>query len=147
MLDGGNLAMVSGLGALPQRVKTCLSHQKGESPFHRDFGTRFAEYYKLLSASPWFGHFLKLEVIRQAAIPYRDIIMNRQYTPLQCVERVFGIDILAPAPTNNWLPIRVDLDVKGVGRWERELSVHIPQEPVVRVSFDDLLAGPLIAAK
>lgn len=140
---GGGIAMVSGVDALPQRVKTCLSHQKGESPFHKDFGTRFAEYYRLLAGSPWFEHFLKLEVIRQAAIPYIDPIMNGQYTPLQCVERVFGIEILASTPTNNWLPIRVDLDVKGLGRWQRELSVCVPKEPTERPSLDDLLAGPI----
>jgi hypothetical protein len=141
MVQGCTIAMVSGAEALPQRVKTCLSHQKGESPFHRDFGTRFAEYYRLLSGSPWFGRFLKLEVIRQAAIPYTDSINNRQYTPLQCVERVFGIEVLADAPTKGWLPIRVDLDVKGVGRWQHDLSVCIPQESIRRPSFDDLLAG------
>jgi hypothetical protein len=35
MVQNGNWAMVSGLDALPQRVKTCLSHQRGESPLHR----------------------------------------------------------------------------------------------------------------
>jgi hypothetical protein len=134
----GTVAMVSGLEALPQRIKTCLSHPKGESPFHRDFGTRFAEYCRLFSGSPWFEHFLKLEMIRQAAIPCIDTIMNRQYTPLQCVERVFGIEILANAPTKSWLPIRVDLDVKGVGRWQHELFVCIPQNPTKRPSFGDL---------
>jgi hypothetical protein len=141
-IKGGTIATVSGLEALPQRVKTCLSHQKGESMFHRDFGTRFAEYYRLLSGSPWFEHFLKLEVIRQAAIPYIDTASNRQYTPLRCVERVFGIEVLANTPTRNWLPIRVDLDVKGVGRWQHELSVCVPSEPVRRPSIDDLRAGP-----
>jgi hypothetical protein len=125
----GNWAVVSGVDALPQQVKTCLSHQRGESPIHRDFGTRFAEYYNLLSGSPWFDRYLKLEVIRQAAIPYFDPTKNQQYTPLLCVERVFGIEILADAPTKNWLPIRVDLSVKGLGRWQHILSVYIP--PVV----------------
>jgi hypothetical protein len=141
MLKNGRWALVSGLEALPQQIKTCLSHQRGESVFYRDFGTRFAEYYRLLSGSPWFERFLKLEVIRQAAIPYIDIINNRQSTPLQCVERVFGIELLADAPTNNWLPIRVDLDVKGVGRWRHQLSVCIPLEPITRQPLEDLLAG------
>jgi hypothetical protein len=126
----GRWAEVSGLGALPQHVKRCLSHQKGESPIYRDFGTRFAEYYRLLSGSPWLERYLKLEVIRQAAIPYID--NNRQFTPLLCVDRVHGIEVLADAPTNNWLPVRVALDVKGVGRWQHELSIQIPQEPVKR---------------
>ena len=30
--------------------------QKGESPFHRDFGTRIAEYFRLLANSPWFNN-------------------------------------------------------------------------------------------
>jgi hypothetical protein len=147
MIKGGGIAMVSGVAALPQRIKTCLSHQRGESPFHRDFGTRFAEYYRLLSGSPWFEHFLKLEVIRQAAIPYVDTIVNHQSTPFQCVERVFGIELLATAPTNNWLPIRVDLQVKGVGRWRHNLSVYVPQEPIRRPSIDDLIAGPASARR
>lgn len=44
MVRNGNWTMVAGVEALPQQVKTCLSHQRGESPLHHDFGTRFAEY-------------------------------------------------------------------------------------------------------
>ena len=138
----GNWAMVSGLDALPQQVKTCLSHQRGESPFHGDAGTRLAEYYKSLAGSPWLDRYLKLELIRQAAIPYLHPTGAQQYTPLMCVQRVFGIEILADAPTGKWLPISVDLDVKGVGRWQHSLSVCIPVEPIRRTSFKDLLAGP-----
>ena len=142
MLQSGHWATVSGLDALPQQVKTCLSHQRGESPFHRDFGTRFAEYYNLLAGSPWFDRYLKLEVIRQATIPYIDPTNNRQYTPLLCVERVFGVEVLASAPTDNWLPIRVDLDVKGVGKWQHELSVYISSESIRRPSSNELKAWP-----
>ena len=142
MISNGKWAMVSGVDALPQQVKTCLSHQMGESPFHRDFGTRFAEYYNLLGGSLWLDRYLNLEVIRQAAIPYINPTNNQQYTPLLCVERVFGIQILADKPTKNWLPIRVDLSVKDLGRWQHDLSVCIPPEPIRRWSFDELLAGP-----
>ena len=79
-----------------------------------------------------------------AAIPYFNPTDNQQYTPLLCVERVFGIQILANTPTNNWLPIRVNLSVKGLGRWQHDLSVCIPSEPIQRWSFDELLAGPFI---
>ena len=144
MAPNGNWATVSGVDALSQQVKTCLSHQRGESPIHRDFGTRLAEYYSLLSGSPWFDRYLKLEVIRQAAIPYTNPTNNQQYTPLLCVERVFGVETLADAPTKNWLPIRVDLSVKGLGRWQHDLSVCIPLESIRRASFDELLAEPLV---
>ncbi|MPQ72651.1 hypothetical protein [Acetobacter senegalensis] len=144
MTNNGNWTMVSGVDALPQQLKTCLSHQKGESPLHRDFGTRFAEYYNLLSGSLWLDRYLNLEVIRQASIPYIDPTNNQQYTPLLCVERVFAIKILSDTPTKNWLPIRVDLSVKGLGRWQHDLSVCIPQEPIRRWSFDELLSGPFV---
>jgi hypothetical protein len=144
LTSSGDIALVSGVDSLPQKIKTCLSSQKGESPFHRDFGTRIAEYFRLLAGSPWFEQFLKLEVIRQAAIPYMDPLYNHPYTPLQCVERVFAIELLADAPTNNWLPVRVDLEVKGLGRWRHELSICVPMEEVKRPSWDELTAGPLL---
>jgi hypothetical protein len=47
LTPGGSIAVVSGVDALPQRIKTGLSHQKCDCPFHRDFGTRFvAKYYQ-----------------------------------------------------------------------------------------------------
>lgn len=142
MAQSGNWTMVSGLDALPDQVKTCLSHQRGESPFHPDFGARFAEYFNLLSGSAWFDRYLKLEVIRQAAIPYIDPTNNQQYTSLLCVERVFGVETLATAPTKNWLPVRVDLDVKGVGRWQRNLPVCIPSDPIRQAdTFDEILVS------
>ncbi|WP_035210657.1 HNH endonuclease [Acidithiobacillus thiooxidans] len=135
VVQGGNWAITSGLEALPQQMKTYLSHQRGESPFHQDFGTRFAEYYNLLVGSPWFARYLKLEVIRQAAIPYTDLTNDQQHTPLRCVKRVYGVEVLASTPTNNWLPIRVDLDVNGVGRWRNNLSVYIPSEPIIAITL------------
>ena len=108
-------------------MKTCLSHQKGESPSHQDFGTRFAEYYRLLSSSLWFEHFLKLEVRRQ--FPTATRFSHRQYTPLQCVARVLGVEVLATAPTNDWLPVRVDLNVKGVGSGRIEARTGLRMMP------------------
>jgi hypothetical protein len=142
--EDGNIAVVSGVDSLPQKIKMCLSSQKGESPFHRDFGTRIAEYYRLLGGSPWFEQYLKLEVIRQAAIPYIDPLDSRHYTPLLCVERVFGIKPLADAPTKNWLPVRVDLEVKGLGRWQHELSICLPKDEVQHPAWDELTPGPLL---
>jgi hypothetical protein len=126
-VEGGSPAIVSGVEALPQLIKTRLSFHGEESLFHQDAGARLSEHYSLLAGSPWLEHFLKLEVIRQAAIPYPDKITKRQYTPLQCVERVFEIRVLASAPTKSWLPIRVALDVKGLGRWQHDLAVHVDQ--------------------
>lgn len=43
--ENGGIAEAAGVDALPQTIKRCLSSQRGESPFHKDFGTRFAEYF------------------------------------------------------------------------------------------------------
>jgi hypothetical protein len=65
-------------------------------------------------------------VIRQAAIPYQDEVQNRAYTPLQCVERVTSIEILGDNATSKWVPVRVDFDVRGVGRGQHDLSICVP---------------------
>jgi hypothetical protein len=59
--EKGRIAEVSGLAALPQKLRLCLSLQFGESPFHPDFGTRFAQYYEAFGDSPWLGQLLKLD--------------------------------------------------------------------------------------
>jgi hypothetical protein len=135
-IENGQIARVSGLDALPQKVRSCLSLQRGESVFHRDYGVRLAEYFEAFRGSPWLGQLLRLEVIRQAAIPYHDEIQNREYTPLQCVERVRSIEALAEAPENNWIPVRVDFDVRGVGRWTHELSICMPSTAALKQIFE-----------
>ena len=90
---------------------------------------------------------MKLEVIRQAAIPYIDPLDHRRYTPLLCVERVFQIKPLADAPTESWLPVRVDLEIKGLGRWQRELSICVPEEEVLHPAWDELVSGPLLQGR
>jgi hypothetical protein len=117
--------MVSGLDALPQRIQSVLSVQRGESPLEPGFGIRFFEYFETHRGSPWLGLLMKLDVIRQAAIPHKDIL-KRQHTPLQCVTRVNNVELMSEAPTNNRLPIRVDFIVQGVGPWQRDLSVYMP---------------------
>jgi hypothetical protein len=62
------------------------------------------------------------------AIPYHDTIQNRDYTPLQCIERVRGVEVLDEAPKDKRLPIRLDLEVQGIGRWEAELPLYLPDK-------------------
>jgi hypothetical protein len=130
-VKNGQIARVSGLDALPQKIRTSLSLLKGESPFHRDYGARLAEYYFAYRDRAWLNAVLKLEVIRQAAVPYRDTVMNREYTPLHCIERVWNVEPLATEPKDRWLPFRFDLQVAGVGRQEYQVPVLIVDPAVV----------------
>jgi len=97
---------------------------------HPRVGARLAEYFRAFRDSPWLGHLLKLEVIRQAAIPYEDPLLKRAYTLLQCVERVRSVVALADMPSNGWLPVHVDLDVTGLGQWGCDLRILVePKSP------------------
>jgi len=123
----GDIARVSGLDYLPQRIQTSLSMQRGESFFHRSAGIRFYEYYQAYRDSPWLPLLMKLDVVREASIPFTDTILNREYTQLSCVTRVIDFQLLADKPEpNNRLPIRVVFDVQGVGRWEHDLKIYMP---------------------
>jgi hypothetical protein len=122
----GNIARVSGLEYLPQKIQSSLSMQRGENVFAPTAGIRFFEYFEAYKGSPWLALLMKLDVIRQAAIPYRESIMNREDTPLRCVTRVHSFELLSETPTENRLPVRVDFDVQGLGRWQRDLSVYLP---------------------
>ena len=124
-LANGNLAMVSGLEALPQKLRMNLSARRGENLRNPGAGTRLAEYYALLRGSQWFESLVKLEIVRQAAIPFRDEILGTAYTPLQCVDQVLGVRAATEAGADGWLPIEVDIDVNGVGPWTRQLSVFV----------------------
>lgn len=125
---GGNLAMVRGLEALPQKVLMSLSLQKGDSVFNPQAGSRFGEFYRLFDGSPWLGEILKLEAIRLAAIPLEDLL-GGPYTPFHCVERIHGVEVLG-LPVDRRLPVRLDFEVKGVGRWRHDMSIFVPH-PII----------------
>jgi hypothetical protein len=121
-----SLARVSGIDYLPQRVREVLSMQRGESLYSPTSGMRFFEYFEVYRGSPWLDLLLKLDVVRQASIPSRDNLSRQTHTPLRCVTRVRSVKVLADTPTNNRLPVHIDLEVQGLGPWTRELSIYMP---------------------
>lgn len=120
--EKGHIARVSGLDYFPQRVREVLSMQRGESPFFPTAGVRFFEYFEAYRGSPWLDLLFTLEVIHKTSIP----IGSNGRPALDCVTRVRSVQLLADTPTDNRLPIRVALDVKALGLWERELSIYMP---------------------
>lgn len=122
--ENSSIATVSGLAALPQKLLTCLSMRRGESPIHPNFGSRLADYWSNFVGSPWLDELLKLDVVRLASIPYGDPMMKREYTPLMCVERVDTVRV-AGEPNERRLPVHLELEATGFGSWSRDLAVHI----------------------
>lgn len=122
----GKLGTVGGLDALPQKIKLCLSTLRGEMLFNPTFGSRIKEYFDLFQGSPWLPRLIRLEIIRMACIPFVDSILKLAYTPLQSVLRVQGIEQL-PSGQPEWLPFRFNLEVEGVGPWDCDISIFVPQ--------------------
>ena len=100
---------------------------QGESPLHPRAGSRLKEYFDAFEDSPWLQRWVKLEVIRLACIPYRDIILNKEYTSLQSVLHVNDVKQVDATRTGDWLKFRFSLDVQGVGPWEREIEIFVPR--------------------
>jgi hypothetical protein len=142
-LHNGNIALVSGLESLPQRIKDSLSMLRGESPFNPKAGSRMKEYFDAFADSPWLRRWIKLEVIRMACVPYRDPVLKAAYTPLQSVLHVNQVEQIDTERTGDWLKFRFELDVRGVGPWEREIDIFVPDgdAPLQPAIWDDLVRG------
>jgi hypothetical protein len=145
--EKGNIARVAGLDYLPQMIRSVLSMQRGENVFHPGAGIRFFEYFEEFKDSPWFSRLLTLDVVRQASIPFTDTVMNRQYTPLQCVTRARSFELLSETPKNNRLPVRVDFEIQGVGRWQHDLSIYMPTKEQMDERARILAQRPLLLAR
>jgi hypothetical protein len=108
-------------------AKTCAKNTK-KTLKDQDFN--FAIWHRLWRTEPYARIITESynpnpADIRQATIPYHDALLKRDYTPLQCVERVWAIEALADALEKQWRP-RVDFEVRGLGRWQHELSICVP---------------------
>lgn len=124
-ITGGNLGMVSGLDALPQKLQLNLGMQQGEIAFHPEHGSRTGEFFRLFGNSVWFQELVKLEIIRLAAIPRLDA--GTENLPLQCVDRVNSVELLESKPINKRIPANVELIVNGVGQWSQKIELFIPE--------------------
>lgn len=126
-VKNGDIAMVSGLESLPQRIKNALSMMQGESPFHPKAGSRLKEYFDAFEKSPWLQRWVKLEVVRLACIPYYDRAQRTVYPLIPSVLQVLEVEQVSPERTTQWQDFRFKLDVQGVGAWEQVISIFVPQ--------------------
>jgi len=122
----GDIAMVSGLTALPQVIKDQLSMVRGESPIYPKFGSRIGEYAELFGNSPWLSRMLKVDMIRLSCVPFYDRAQKIAYTPMQCVMQVNDIALVGPAERAHWQVFNFALKIKGVGPWSRNIAVFVP---------------------
>lgn len=136
--DNQRFVLVSGAGALPQRITASLSLQRGESPRFPEVGSKLAEHFVSTDREYWNG-LVSLEVIRLASIRLPESEPYGYETPLHCVERIRAVTILDREPTEGWLRSRVELDVNGFGRWSHELPFLIGRASKIRHVHADAL--------
>jgi class 3 adenylate cyclase len=129
----GNIALVSGLAALPQRITSSLSLQRGESPAYPEAGSKLGQHFRSVDRE-LRPKLIQLDIIRLAAIPITDATPTDYPTSLHCVDRVRSVAILGESH-NGWLPVRIELDVNGAGLWSQEISFLLGRH--VRDSADD----------
>jgi hypothetical protein len=125
-IQDGGIARTSGVDSLRQVLQQTLSLVQGEAFFARDRGSRLQEYFWRYRDTRLLLSMLKLDIIRLAAIPYQDGGTKHKCTPLQCIERVWSMKLLATEPNNDRIPMLLDLEINGIGRAEYEVSVFIP---------------------
>jgi len=123
---------VGGVDALAQKIRTCMSFQKGESTLFDNFGSRLSEFVALYGDGPWLDRLLALEAIRLACIPYREQFLGklREYTPFQCVSRVISFRFLEHRTVDEWWPASIELEVVGLGRWQGSVKIFIGRHPL-----------------
>lgn len=127
-LDRGSIARTSGLASLPQVLRTTMSLIRGEAILDLDEGAIFSDYYGDFRDSPWLRRLFTLEVIRLSSIARKPVTSKSETTPLLCVDRVRGLELLDREPQNRRLRIKLDLDISGVGAWSGEVSVLVLDE-------------------
>jgi len=118
-VKNGDIAMVSGLDSLPQRIKNALSMLQGESPFHPKAGSCLKEYFDAFEKSPWLQRWVKLEVVRMACIPYYDRVQQTVYPLVPSVLQVMEVEKISPERTTQWQDFKFKLDVQGLGHGSR----------------------------
>lgn len=122
--SGGSFALVSGFDAFKQKMSVCLSTQQGEMWFHPTFGVRFVEYARLYEGSPWLPHFIKMEVIRMASLPFSEVSSDTKVPPLQCVRRVHRVETALQPSQGPWQPFHFDIELEGLGAWKGEIPIY-----------------------
>lgn len=127
-ITNGDLATVRGLDSLPQKIKLCLSTNRGEIWFHPSLGTRIREYAQAFFGSPWLSRLIKLETIRMACIPHAEHDPNQRMTPLMSVRKVEVVEMLSTHGSKGFFPFRFQLDIEGVGTWSREIPIYISRD-------------------
>jgi hypothetical protein len=131
-LERGSIARTSGLASLPQMLRTTMSLIRGEAFLDLDEGAVFSDYYGDFGDSRWLRRLFMLEVIRLSSIARQPVTSKSETTPLLCVDRVRGLELLDWSPQNRRLRIRLELDVSGVGAWSGEVSVLVLDEGALR---------------
>lgn len=132
--ERGAIARTSGAESLPQMLQQSMSLVRGESYWDLDAGAEFSDHLIGFRDSPWLPCLFMIEAIRLASIARTSAMIKdgKPSTPLHCVDRVRGLEILDRVPRDRRVRIRLELDLHGAGPWSGEVAVLVLDEEPLR---------------
>ncbi|WP_454655085.1 hypothetical protein [Bosea beijingensis] len=117
--------MLTGFDAFTQHIESLLGTAIGDSIFHPRSGSRISQFYHDYAGSPWLERLIKMDVIRLASIIVDNKLYPSDVPPLRCINTVNEIKVLDLELTDQTLPLKVQLDLKGYGPWEQVIRLFI----------------------
>lgn len=112
-------------------------------------GSFISDYYYRYADSVWLSKLIMMEIIRLSFVPQKSRAANKQTAPLAWVKRVNSVDAPNFALTEQYLSIRVDVELEGPGNWSGWLPVFIYtleqlQEGRERAKGNALMISPTV---
>jgi serine/threonine-protein kinase len=107
------LEVEKGAHLAPERVGRILSMCKGGWGVGSEIGSRVAELNERLGGDR-LNDIVALELIRLAAVAYRDNVQKRDYPVLEFIERVWGVEVLQAPLLSPMVRARMRLKLCGV---------------------------------
>ncbi|MFI5297229.1 MAG: hypothetical protein ACHREM_03960 [Polyangiales bacterium] len=110
-----------GVVDIPRKLKHVLSVRRGEWFLNRELGSLIAEYTSDFDYQT-LPELIAIEIARLAFVPTG----GRDNVPtLRFVNKVISVSLPEARPDGDWLAVKLDLDIEGVGPWSGTVEVFV----------------------
>ncbi|MEE4220267.1 hypothetical protein V2I93_04020 [Pseudomonas viridiflava] len=117
--------MLDGMDAMMSLFSNVLSLAHGTWFADLKSGSFISDYHERYSDSAWLSRLIMMEIIRLSFVPRKSRTADKQVAPLAWVNRVNSVCTPSFELTEQYLSIRIDAELEGVGNWSGELPVFI----------------------
>ena len=130
IIKNGDLALVHGTESAIQSLNTILGTKKGEWVLNRELGSMCSKiYWRYKGNVPLLERALKMEIIRLATVPLREIYTEESSPSLDFVDRVLNVKVISPKLLNHRLQVHLELAMGAEQHWKGVVPIYIcPRE-------------------